>query len=56
MLVTAFASAVEGVNAYTITVEVNAAPGMPNFFRTGAAATCPIFAGLKAHPPKRHLL
>ncbi len=37
MLVTAFASAVEGVNAYTITVEVNAAPGMPNFFLTGLA-------------------
>lgn len=35
MLVTAYASAVEGVNATTITIEVNAVPGTPAFMLTG---------------------
>lgn len=35
MLVTTFGSAVEGVNAYTITLEISTSAGMPNFFLTG---------------------
>ncbi len=35
MQVTAFASAVEGVNAFTVSLEVDAVPGNPNFYLTG---------------------